>query len=402
MTSIGIEELRAAATPGGASVLTSRTELKPAAGPLAGVAPARFVDGSNGTYAFETRYGDENDEAVSVVIIDSRGSSNNRIEGALSQAIRDGHPLLTRTPRLTISYEGREAVTELDLPHRVFDGHIRSGEIDGRPATDHSRYRTARNATPADAKAMLETSPISLVLGSWDSTRGFNQARYRSLITGEIIGVLADQSNDGRIVPRRGAARTDSIAASVKLSGADMEKILASQEAELSAANVVRIRGAIKKAGTSGTVSGSTLGLGSIPPSLDGIGFVSCRTIVRHHVLSFAALRQLRFGLDTEGNVHARVLLAALALNGLARSDAELLIRANCDLVEAGPTEVALDGRFGLSTPYDALTIEEADVLLEAAIDAAVAAGVCWAGQTLDVVGNPLIAGGLSADDAGE
>jgi CRISPR-associated protein Csb1 len=301
-----------------------------------------------------------------------------------------------------VAYEGREPATDLDLPHRAFDGHVRSGRIDGNPATDDPRYRAARDATPANAKALLETSPISLVLGSWDSTRGSNQARYRSLITGETIGVLADQGVDGRDVPRRGAARTDSIAASVRLSGADMEKVLTDQESELSVANVERIRSAIKKAGTKGTVSGSTLGLGSIPPSMDGIGFVSCRSIVRHHVLSFAALRQLRFGLGAEDDVHARVLLAALGLNGLARSDAELLIRANCDLIEAGPTEVVLDGRFGQTERYDALSIEEADALLETAIDAAVATGVRWEGQTLDIVGNPLIAGGLSADDDGE
>jgi len=93
-------------------------------------------------------------------------------------------------------------------------------------------------------------------------------------------------------------------------------------------------------------------------------------------------------------------LLAALALNGLARSDAELVLRANCDLVEAGPCLVELDRRDGESEPLDALTIAAADELLEQAIAGAVEAGVRWEGQVLEVEGDAAIAGGIAADEA--
>jgi CRISPR-associated protein Csb1 len=395
MAAIGHEQLVTACSPGGASVLTSRTELRAAAGQLAGVAPARFVDGNRGVYAFETRF--DGDVPVSAVVLDSKGSALNRVEAALSQGIRDGHPLLSLTPRMTLSYEGLDPLTDLDVPHRFTDGHFRAGSIEGVPATDHARYRAARDAHPGNARALLETAPSGLVFGAWDSTRRANQARYRSALVGEVIGILADQSPEGRAIPSRGAARSDQIAPSVRLSGPEMERVLEAQERELSLRNAENIRKEIAR-GKRERVSASALGLGSIPPSMDGLGFVSCRQILRHHVLSFAALRQLRFGLGPEGDATARALLAALALNGLARADAELLLRANCDLVEAGPTVVDLDARHGQSTQLDSLTIHEADALLGQAIDAATVAGVRWEGQTLDVIGDPMIAGAIVAD----
>jgi CRISPR-associated protein Csb1 len=394
---ITMDVLNKACAPGGASVLTSVTELAPGAYPHAGIALARFVAarGSEGTYAYETRF--VGGEPVTVVLIDSKGSALNRVEAAISSAVADSDPVLARTPRVRVSYEGLAPVFDFDLPHRVFDGHIRAGTVDGHPATTNPTYRAARDASPGNAKALLETSPLSLVLGSWDSTRRSHQGRYRSALVGEIIGVLADQTPGGTQPPNRGAARFDMLAASVRLGGDDMEALVAAQEDELSTKNVDSIRKEISKA-KKGTISAAALGLGAIPPSVTGLGFVSCSRIIRSHVLSFAALRQLRFGLGLEGDVACRALLAALALNGLARSDAELFIRANCDLVEAGPTVVALDERHGNKMRLEPLSIQDADALLRAAIDAAVSAEVRWEGQILDVVGNPLVAGGIESD----
>lgn len=396
---ISLDVLYQACTPGGASVLTSVTELRPAAGPHAGIAPARFVAarGSDATYAYETRFVDG--EAVQVVVVDSKGSALNRVEAAISAAVADGDPVLGLTPRLRVSYEGLPALFDFDLPHRVFDGHIRAGSIDGHAATDDPRYRVARDATPGNALGLLELSPLSLVLGSWDSTRRSHQGRYRSALVGEIVGVLADQAPSAEKAPMRGAARFDMFAPSVRLSGEELESLLAAQEDELSQTNVTSIRSEIAKA-KKGKISAAALGLGAIPPSLNGLGFVSCSRIIRSHVLSFAALRQLRFGLASglAGDVSCRVLLAALALDGLARSDAELFIRANCDLVEAGPAVVELDQRYGNKVRVAPLSIQDADALLREAIDAAVAAGVRWEGQVLEVTGNPLIAGCIETD----
>lgn len=213
---------------------------------------------------------------------------------------------------------------------------------------------------------------------------------------GETIGFLADQSMTEP--DARGAARFDSIAPSVRLRASEMQALVEQLEPELSPGNVAALKKEIAKAGK-GTVSAAALGLGSIPPSLNSLGLVSCRRILRHHVLSFSALRQLRFGLGVEGDAVARALLAAYALNGLTRSYAELHYRANCDVVEAGPPTMVLDRRFGKSEQFDPLTVEAADALLEAALDAATSVGIRWEGQVLRITGNPLISIGEASED---
>lgn len=393
--------LVSACTPGGASVLTLRTELAPAAGQEAGIAPARYVRGKVATYAFETRFASDPETGqaapVKAVVIDSKGSSLNRVEEQLSRAIQDGHLLLSQTPRIRVTYPGLEPVTCLDLPHRAFDGHIRAGTIGGKPATEHELYRAARDCTQANARALLEMSPIGLVMGVWDSTRRSHQVRVRSALVGETIGILADQGADGTHIAPRGAARRDEIAPSVRLAAPEMTHLLEAQEAELSPRNVKELRGAIDEAGK-GTTSAAALGLGAIAPSLNGLGFVSCRRILRTHVLSFSALRQLRFGLGADGDAAARALLASLALAGLVRSYAELNFRANCDLVEAGESHCELDARYGKRIALALPTIDEADSLLERAIDAVRGLGVRWEGQVLEVEGDPIIAGGITSD----
>ena len=396
MSTISLPHLLDACRPGGASVLTSVTPLEPAAGPHASVAPAKFLEGKGRTakpvFAYERRFWDG--EAVTAVLIDSKQSQNNRLEAAVSAAIADQDPVLARTPRIELRFEDGQVYSDIDLPHRAFDGQIRAGTINGEPATAAQEYRELRNATVADARPLLERSPITLLLGGWDASRKTHAGRYRSLLVGEIIGILSDQGRDPEVnQSKRGGARIDPLGARIQLDQAEREAIADVQKSELSDKAYTNSYG---KGGKS-----SSLGLGGIPPSLEQLGGVTCRAIIRSHVLSFAALRALRFDSPTsEGDVACRALLAALALNGLARSDAELLLRANCDLVEAGPAVVTLDKRYGQKENFEPLSIEQAQELLSAAIDNAVqAANLTWDGSILVVEGNPTILA-AAADDA--
>ena len=396
MSTITLQHLLDACSPGGASVLTSVTPLEPAAGPHASVAPAKFLEGKGRTakpvFAYERRFWDG--EAVTAVLIDSKQSQSNRLEAAVSAAIADQDPVLARTPRIELRFEDGQVYSDIDLPHRAFDGQIRAGTINGEPATAAQEYRELRNATVADARPLLERSPITLLLGGWDASRKTHAGRYRSLLIGEIIGILTDQGKDPEAnQSKRGGARIDPLGARIQLDQAEREAIADVQKSELSDKAYTNSYG---KGGKS-----SSLGLGGIPPSLEQLGGVTCRAIIRSHVLSFAALRALRFDSPTsEGDVACRALLAALALNGLARSDAELLLRANCDLVEAGPAVVTLDKRYGQKENFEPLSIEQAQELLSAAIDNAVqAANLTWDGSILVVEGNPTILA-AAADDA--
>ncbi|MGL4174299.1 MAG: type I-G CRISPR-associated RAMP protein Csb1/Cas7g [Actinomycetota bacterium] len=404
MSSVNLGALIAACSPGGASCLTSVTELEPAAGPHASVAPAKFAAQSSllGTYAYETRFVPDGEGSfMRVVIIDSKQSQLNRSEAAVALAVEEGHPILSRLPRLVVRYDRDgtpEEYSDIILPHRVFDAHIRSGSVNGAPVTSVKAYRNIRNANPANARALLDASPSTLVFGGWDSSRSSRQGRWRSALVGEIIGFC-----DGGEPARRGGARVDPVGMKIQLSNKDLIALADDQRTELSSKTYQKALQEAAKATDTKKISAALLGLGGIPPSLEALSGVACRRIVRSHVLSFATLRQIRFGADPDGDVACRALLAAYALNGLARSDSELYLRANCDLREKSPTVVEVDKRGGGRVSFDPLSIEEADLLLEAALKRAEqTAGVQWNGVVLTVDGNPAIVAGAVSDDLGE
>jgi CRISPR-associated protein Csb1 len=402
MAKITLDLLTEASMPGGASCLASVTELEPAAGGAASVAPAKFAspdrNNKKGVFAYEERFLDGARRVA--VIIDSKQSQLNRCEAALGQAIEDGHPALSKLPRVEVSYQVDDVtqkLTDLSLPHRIYDAHIRAGTVDGTPVTQLDVYRAIRNATPGDARALLDASPVSLLFGSWDSSRRTRQGRWRSALVGEIIGFCADEAPS-----LRGGARVDPVGMQINLTGADLKKIADAQRAELSTKLYDK---AVKAAGGKGEISASMLGLGGIPPTLDALGGVACDRIIRSHVLSFATLRQMRFGAGLEGDAACRALLAALALNALARSDSELYLRANCDLREHEhkPARLNIDQRGGGRVDLEPLSIAEADMLLGTALAAAEEkAGVRWNGVVLRITGNPSLAAGAVADDEDE
>lgn len=410
---------------GGGSVITSITELEPAAGPHASVAPAKFVDDKKSVFAYETRYiveeiqnpedSEDAEKAVkgkpqTVVLIDSKQSELNRAEAAIEQGRQYGDEAAVKIPRAVVTYKtenGSVEYTDMELSHRIFDGHFRAGRVDGKPITENDQYRALRNCTPADMSALLNTAPATLLFGAWDSTRKSNQVRLRSALVGEIIGVLADQDPGAEHrQARRGGARVDAVAASVKLAPKDMESLVNDQANELSPGNLKKNRDAIAAASKAKNkdaahVSASGIGLGSIPPVLEETGAVACRRIIRSWVLSLATLRQLRFGTDEKKNVAARALLAALGLNAIARAERELYIRANCDLIESAAPVVTLDQRFGEKKTFAPLTVKQADQLLLEAIKKAKEVGVAdWNGQTFNVEGNPSIIANATAEDA--
>ena len=402
-TTITLADLIENVKLGGGSVITSITELEPAAGPHASVAPAKFVDGSKSVFAYENRYIE--DDAQEVVLIDSKQSELNRAEAAIEQGRQYGDEAVVKIPRAVVTYKtenGPVEYTDMELSHRIFDGHFRAGRVEGKPITENDQYRALRNCTPADMSALLNTAPAALLFGAWDSTRKSNQVRLRSALVGEIIGVLADQDPGAEHrQARRGGARVDAVAASVQLTPKDMESLVNDQEAELSAKNVAARRKEAKIAKADARISASTLGLGSIPPVLEETGAVACRRIIRSWVLSLATLRQLRFGQDEEKNIAARALLAALGLNAIARAERELYIRANCDLIESAAPVVTLDQRFGRKKEFAPLTVEHTDQLLLEAIEKAKEVGVAeWDGQTFNVEGNSAIIANATAEDA--
>lgn len=398
MGTLSYTDLVKACSAGGSSVLTSITELEAAVGQHGSVAPAKFVNRSEPVFAFEDRFIDG--ESKRTVLIDSKQSQLNRAEAALMQAINEGNETLNRIPRIEVSYNDSKVFSDLELPHRFTDGHIRAGSIDGKPTTENDLYISARNSTPRNMKPLLNLAPSALIFGGWDASRKSDQVKLRSALVGEIIGVLANQ-NRAESYSRRGGARVDPVAASVKMTGTDLKETALVQSHELSQKTRSKLDNQVKKAKKGETVSASPLGLGAIPPSLESLGGVACQRIIRSWALSFAALRQLRFGGTAEQDIAARALLAALGLAAMARAESELNIRANCDLVEQGKPVVTLDLRYGEKRELEPISVEAADELLKEAIAKASACGISdWEGQILHVTGNPVVLRGATEDDA--
>ncbi len=399
MKPIDFDLLLAACTSGGGSCLVSTTDLRPAGGWHTSVAPAKFAPakGQGAVYAYETRFLDGKPRRA--VIIDSKQSQLNRIEAAIHLAIEQEDPVLGRLPRIEVVYGnqgGAERYTDLTLPHRAFDGHIRAGRIDGQGVTSHPPYIALRDASPANARALLVTSPVTLVFGGWDASRKTRQGRWRSALVGEIVGFCAEGGPD-----RRGGARVDPVGMQMQVGPDTALELVKRQQEELSPKLYQKILKEVEAAKKKrANISLSHLGLGGIPPALNQLAGVACDRIKRTHVLSFATLRQMRFGCETpEGDAACRGLLAALALDGLARSDHELCLRANCDLVEDGPTRVTIDRRRGKEEEVSPLAIEATAKLLGQALDhAATAAKIEWSGTILRVEGDPDILAGAVAD----
>lgn len=379
-----IAQMLEASSAGGPSTLTSVTRLEPAAGPHASVAPARYVKGSTATYVYEDRFIDG--ECVMTVLIDSKSSVANRMEAALDDAITDGVGLIASMPRIEVTYRDGDWERNfrcLTLPHRAYDAHIRSGTIDGVPTTQTDAYIRARNADPSSALDMANTSFATVAFGGWDSSRRSRQARFPSVMVGEIIGVLANQDADDPRPAAHSGARVDPVAMGFDLDKRQIADIVGPQQAEYSPKLLSK------------SLKPSQLGLGAIPPQADGLAGIATRAIIRSHVLSFALLRRMRFGAGPEGDVAIRTLVAALLLSAMARSDSELVLRANCHLTEASPSDVRLDQRYGESLAIAPLTVAHTDALLEQAYDLAKEHGIDWSGVSLHVEGNPIIVGAL-------
>lgn len=390
-----LEDLQSTCSPGGASVFTSVCRLAPAVGPHGTVAPAKYLSGKGNNakpvYAYTPTIVDG--APATAVVLSSKQDQAHRRQMALGSAMTDeahpAHALMRRVPRITLRYDGSDALyTDFDLPHRFTDGHIRAGMHDSVPVPATNTYRAARDVTMRNMLPLFNLSPISVVHGAWDASRRSNQVRLSSAMVSEIIGVLADQGPGRMDTLLRGAARVDPVAASIQLDKVDIKRIADRQKDELSEKTYKKISKA------------SELGLGNIAPSLESIGTVACSDIIRSTVLSFAMLRQLRFGGSSEQDVAFRTVLAALALLGMALSDEELYLRANCHLVESGEPEVKLDGRYGRSTRLAPISPELAINLLAQAFDYAAKAGdFAWDGQVFEVVGDPVILAKSTEDD---
>jgi len=373
---------------GGAATLNHPATYAVADGAV--IAPARYAGQSGSEFVFEQRW--IGGEFRPTVLIDSKGSQNNRSEEGLMAARRDGSAA-TQIPTIAVAYPGR-ALLDLELPHRAFDAHIRAASQDGAPVVAEQWYRDLRDATAVDLTPVFTASPATVGFGGWDSSRKRGQLRLRSLYVSELFGVVSD--DEARRLSRRSGARLDPLGQDFHVSPDEFERLLAGQRDHMSPKKVAALESVLAKArkGKDGqTVSAAALGLGGIPPSLESAYGVSVPEVRRARTYSLAGLRRLRFGGSQDDDVAARTALLAMLLIGAAYADADPEIRAYCDL--AAPSgKIFLDG-LEVAVP---VSIEACEAFLAAAISE-LPERLAWLGQSVVLQGAPELERGAVASE---
>jgi len=351
------------------AALRRRQRLQPVGGPGEKIFPPTYPgEGQNAPprHVFEVRRVDGQD--VWCALVDSVQSQANRLEESLLSVARSG---AARIPHVAVDFRGSgligiAEITSLDAPHRIYDAILRDSALDGTPFMQSDVGQALAQARPDDATAILEVSPTALLFGAWHSTGtgGGLGAKFARCLISEISAVNVPVEDDRRSggpqsAARRTGSRMDPLGVLRKV---EVYKGEAGWDFEERAAG----RGAKK-------VRPSEINHGNIAPSVQPLG-ITCDYLEHTFVLSFAALRRLRFGSETK-NSAARTLLAALGLLALAEQDARgYALRSRCDLICDGRSPLELVHPDGSAERVD-LDHDGALTLYQAAYRNAEAAG---------------------------
>ncbi len=372
---------------GGAATLNHPASYSVAGGAM--IAPARYAGRNGSEFVFETRFVDRAFRRT--VLVDSKQSQANRAEEGLLTARRT-NDAARMIPTITVSYQGREPLSDLGLPHRAFDAHVRFASQDGTAVVERDWYRNLRDATHADLSPVFTTAPAVLAFGGWDSSRRSGQLRLRGLLVSELFGVVDDGSDR---VSHRSGARLDPLGQDFYVSPDQFERMIAVQRDHLSPRLVEELEKTLATARKKKmeTVSAASLNLGGIPPSLDSPFGVSVPEVRRVRTISLAGLRRLRFGGDRDDDLAARGALLAMLLLGSAYADADPDLRAYCDVSAPRPTTLLDEDAVDLD-----LSIDACEAFLKHAI-ARLPERLSWHAQVQDVTGDEALNRGVR--DAG-
>lgn len=353
-----------------AAGLRLRLRLQPLYGPGEIVFPCTVAGGK---YQISNRRIPGYDHSIPCVILDSVQSQANRMEDALLADIRAG---MIRLPYVLTDFSGIEGlekeigeITCFEAPHRIFDAILRdSVDADGVhfPLTESGRRIAQANSK--DATAIFQTSPASLLFGSWDSTgiSGGLGEKYTRCVVSEMVGINIEQAV-------RSGTRIDPLNIAMAIDPAGILK----DTKDAMWGSIATNRTNLKKP--------SELNHSSVPWPKEGgaekslHGGITCDYIQQSTTISFPALRLLGFPLsDPAKSSRAHAVLAALALHAAALNvEKGWHLRSRCDLIveEGSSCEWEI---LGASSAREALSAGTTRVILEEAIDEAKKAGLPW------------------------
>ncbi len=395
------------AAAGGAAAVRCVTRLQPAGGPGDKVFPPTYAtDKAAATrYAFERRRLDGRE--VDTVLLDSVASQANRMEEALLAAWEAQR---LSFPVIAVDFSGEDGLQDLDritalhAPHRIADALLRDSlDEQGTRFRDTTAGRAYTDATVRNATAIYLYCPTALVFGVWDSTgpRGGLGNKVQRALVSEIVGI-------GAVAGVKTASRLDPAGIQAKVDVYHRQDDRDDWTTDPAEALVEKGKPVpFSRKGSEGKGKPSAINHSNVAPTIDvTAGGVTFEYALQTTVLSFPALRRLRFPTDAEGRSFgperragaeeaARAALAALALAAVAEQrDRGYDLRSRSLLVpeHGGPLVFELipaDGgaadRFCLSSPGAARLVEAA------AADAA-RHGLGWQAKPLTLKPAPKLA----------
>jgi len=395
MATLTYEQLRDAVGGDGVA-LRSRVVLQPAGGVGDKVMPPTYgvPNSAVNKYAVEERLIDG--ETRTTVLLDSVASQANRMELALLEGWESGElsfPVafvdFTETDLADL---GR--ITVLEAPHRIADAIFRDSLIGGTLFRLSDIGRAVTDARPGAATALFQYSPTALLFGMWDSTgpKGGLGSKFQRAIVSEIVGL-------GAVVGVKVGSRIDPLAIE-KAAAVIYEHADANQAWTLDKAEAATEKSKPKTVGKDGKPS--EINHGNVTPSIDPrSGGVTLSHALQTSVLSLAALRRLRFPLDTEGvsipssrrneaETAARSAVAALGVAALAyQHELDFDLRSRCLLIPQAEMKLELLRRGGSEPTVLDIDRPAAAEILKSAAEAARASGLGWHDAELALVPAP-------------
>ncbi|MEM3658633.1 MAG: type I-U CRISPR-associated RAMP protein Csb1/Cas7u [Candidatus Hadarchaeum sp.] len=358
------------------TAIRRRQKLQPVGGQGDKIFPPTYPPEGNGPprHVYERRRFPDGEKWC--VLVDSVQSQANRLEEALIALVEGGLSI----PHIIVDFtetdiQGIGKITSLQAPHRVYDAILRDSELDGIPFLNSELGKRLVRASLADASSLLEVDPASLLFGAWHSTGqggGLNPRFMRCLVS-EIVAVdvPVEEVRDNRTnqpeirtAARRTASRIDPLGI---LRGVEVYKSKTNWDTEK------------REDEKSQKARPSEIGHSNIRPTIEPLG-ITCDYIEHSFVLSFAALRRLRFGSE-EKNIVGRSLIATLGLLAIHEQDRRgYALRSRCNLVCKGMAPLELIHPDG-STDICEMDLESAIKLYKKAYEEAKKAGFSLMGE---------------------
>lgn len=343
------------------------TELVPLGGVGAPVKPAVYV---SGRFQYDFRWeGAQEEEPVSVIVIDSVPAQANRLEEALRvhrEALSlpefvldfDGLPLPSHLPR---------RLSSLQFPHRNADAYLRDARLGNEDFVRSELGEAIFGATAQTCGPLVAWFPQALLYGFWQSHLGKKRhnAKHARAWISEIVG-WRPAAMDSRVQGVKGDPLNLTVDAAVTSNPDDRSVWNLGKNGKVPGGKTERLAG---------------IGHGRVPVTGDGApGAVSFARVTQRAMVSFAHLRRVRLGngAGEAADAALRALLVALGLHahqlafghGFAlRSGAELRPRATeatwlgaegdhpCAVGDAGATgallEEAAEHARGVGVPLD-------------------------------------------------